>query len=386
MTLPKGPPSGLRFVPVIRLSSFVENPFNPTAVQSLQKRVSEVATDEVQFDMDCPARLLGEYAHALKLIHGQVKRLSSTALVSWIHSPFFEQFESSVDELVPMFYDTEIDPPVDAKSMPLPLVESPKLKAQLAAWSACAIPWKAGLPNFSRITEYSRKDGLSRGHVRDWSWDQICFNPKLVPVTNTQNGTTLLRATDRTLIGNSPVQAGDLVGLRWPDRDALASAVQEVERTKAVGIVYFRLPDSSAPSGWSLKQLQRFSSHPSLSLTSSGQTFVFKNCGDSDLEPRFSGANKQNGYVLEVAAPEPIFREAMEGDFQSVTSDSRSISEEPVSFFGLAKCLRFQFSCLRAGESLSTGVIQLTPDAKFTQIQYRILTPREDSAWKRLDN
>jgi len=339
----------LRFVPVIRLTSFVRAPFAQAA--ALAEKIHAAAGDEAQLDMDCPDRLLSDYAEALRAIHARVRRLSITALEGWIVRPAWAALQASVDEVEPMFYDTRIDPP----SGPLPLADPAKFRAQLAEWSACKTAWRAGLPNFSRLTLYDGATGLSRGHIRQWNWDDVCFSRAFTAAGPVRLGTTVFLASERTSVGNIPIGKGSLVGVRWPDRAALAGAVEAVKKTNALGVVYFRLPDSTDASGWSLRQLEHLEAKPVLVLRKPRALDLLElaNTGNGDLEPR--------RYALEITAPSPVFREALEGDFQRVEGSV------------LAARLTFWFSHLRAGQSLRTGLLQLAPGADFSQIHYRIL-------------
>jgi hypothetical protein len=377
----------LRIVPAIRLSMFVKQPFDDAATAELIARIRAVAPDEVQLDTDCPDRLLADFASALKKIHAQVHWLSLTALESWCRKPEWEQLQSSVDEMTPMFYDVAVDPPVIGGATPLPLADPAKIEAEIAEWKSCKIPWRAGLPLFSRLTLYDGNTGLSRGHIRDWSWDDLCFSRAFSTVGTTRLGTTLLRADESVLVATTPVRKNDTIGVRWPDRAALAKAVDLAKAAGAAGVVFFRLPDSTDPSGWSLKQLAHPDATPSLAVRKpeSQSALELTNTSDADLEPRLSGANEHDrGYALELEADEPIFREALEGDFWRVAGHVEADSKEETVAVPLATRLTFWFSHLRAGESVRTGLIQLAPGADFSQIRYRILNVPGGSAWKNI--
>ena len=154
-----------------------------------------------------------------------------------------------------MFYDLEPDPPgVGVNSMPRPLLELDSLQEQLRDWDACTIPWRAGLPNFARITVYDR-DGRSRGHVRGWKWSDLCFNEALRTTNALDAATVLLRSDRRTQLARSVMAQGESVAARFPDRAALAGAFDAAAGSRANGVILFRLPDESDGSGWSLTQL-----------------------------------------------------------------------------------------------------------------------------------
>src|SRR4030095_10078905 len=133
----------------------------------------------------------------------------------------------------------------------------------------------------------------------------------------------VLRATRWTSIANTPIHPGDEVIVREVDRGALRDAISASLRAGAQGIVFFRLPDSTASSGWSLHQLGHLETGPRLILRKPGdaETLELSNVGDGDLEPRFSKNEADaGGYVLEIDAATPIFREAQPGDLEGRTA------------------------------------------------------------------
>jgi hypothetical protein len=104
--------------------------------------------------------------------------------------------------------------------------------------------------------------------------------------------------------------------------------------------------------------------------------------GDGDLEPHFpANAAEGGGYNLEIENPAPIFREAQPGDFVSVSAYA---GNRPAAL-PFATRLQFKFAPLRAGEKLTTGLIQLAPGADFRQTRYRILNREGVPSWKSLE-
>jgi hypothetical protein len=389
--LPRAGPGELWFVPVIRLESRERSPFSKTSIESLLGVLSAVTkgTDELQLDYDAPDRLVEEYAAALKKIHALVPRLGITALPGWSRSPILRVLESSVDELLPMLYDFEPDPTVEGAAA-LPLLVPAKLERSLTEWSRCQITWRAGLPSFARVTLFD-PSGKSRGHIREWSWDDLCFNKSLATLRPTAFGVTVFKARAATRVTNTPVKVDQLLAVRWPDRAGLIRVIDQAKKTGARGLVFFRLPDSSAPSGWSLRQLGHLEATPHLVFRKKGAPpqLELVNESDADLEPRLSGANGNDdldrGYALEVDAPAPIFRDAQEGDFWRVLGHVDPDGARRAVAVPLATRLTFWFSHLRARQSLRTGVIQLAAGATFDQIRYRIRNAPGDPEWKQIE-
>lgn len=373
-----------RFVPVVRLVSRERQPFPDPSVAALLASLSAVTAkhDELQLDYDAPDRLLADYAAALKRIHELVPRLTIAALPHWSRADHLKLLEPNVDELLPMLYDFEAEPILKNQS-PLPLISPAKISKLIDNWRACRKPWRAGLPVFARLSVYDANDKL-RGQIRNWNWDEICFNQSFHLVNGDQFGATILRVAIPTSIANTAIKAGEELIVREVDRGTLQDAIAAALRAGAQGIVFFRLPDSSASSGWSLYQLGHLAAKPHMILqkAAESETLELSNTGDGDLAPRLPiGDETAGGYALEIDAASPIFREAERGDFASMAAFA---GEKPARV-PFATRLRFRFAQVRAKENLRTGLIQLAPGADFRQTRYRILNLGDGSTWKPLE-
>jgi hypothetical protein len=382
--LPSSNTAHIRFVPVVRLVSKEHQPFSDGSITALLASLSSVSAnyDELQLDYDAPDRLLADYAVVLKRIHGLVSRLTIAALPHWSRADYLKLLESNVDELLPMLYDFEAEPVLKNQS-PLPLISPEKISKLIESWHPCRKPWRAGLPVFARLSVYDA-DRKLRGQIRNWNWDELCFNPSFQMVDGGQFGASILCATKSTSIANTTIHQGDEVIVREVDRTGLRGAISSALRAGAQGIVFFRLPDSTASSGWSLHQLGHLEAAPRLILRKpdDSETLELSNAGQGDLEPRFASSGMgAGGYALEIEAPTPIFREAQPGDFVSVNA----FAGEKSAKVPFATRLRFQFAQLRAKENLRTGLIQLAPAADFRQTRYRILNIEGAPPWRSLE-
>lgn len=390
--LPLSRPGELTLIPIVRLESREKSPFSKPSLESLLGALSAVTKDagELQLDYDAPDRLVAEYAAALKKIHALVPKLTITALPGWSRRPVLRILEGSVDELLPMLYDFEPDPTVEGAA-PRPLLDPEKLERLLVEWNECRIAWRAGLPSFSRVTLFD-PSGKLRGHIREWNWDDLCFNSSLATLRSAVLGVTVLKATAATRVTNTPVKVDQLLAVRWSDRAGLVRVIDRVKKTSARGVVFFRLPDSTAPSGWSLRQLGHLEATPHLALRKAGTPpqLELVNESEADLEPRLSSAKSEGaldrGYALELDAPATDFRDAQEGDFWRVLGHADPDGARRAVAVPLATRLTFWFSRLRARQSLRTGLIQLAPGANLDQIRYRIRNAPGDSAWKNIDD
>src|SRR5437762_11430656 len=254
-SFPSSDAAQIRFVPVVRLVSREHQPFSGASIAALLTSLSSVSAkhEKLQLDYDAPDRLLPDYAAALKRIRTLVPRLAIAALPHWSRADYLKLLESNVDELLPMLYDFEAEPVLKNQS-PLPLISPEKISKLIESWRACHKPWRAGLPVFARLSVYDENQKF-RGQIRNWNWDELCFNPSFQMVNGGQFGASILRATRSTSIANTAIHSGDEVIVREVDRTALRGAISSALRAGAQGIVFFRLPDSTASSGWSLHLL-----------------------------------------------------------------------------------------------------------------------------------
>jgi hypothetical protein len=382
---------GFHVVPVVRLTSGEREPFAEKSLASLERKVLKAArAGEVQIDFDCPDRLIGAYAAALVEIRHVVPHLSITALAHWPHLPEFPALARSVEEIAPMFYDLQPDPTgVSIDAPPPPLLDPERLATTLHDWSACPIPWRAGLPTFARLTVFD-PTGLSRGQIPNWSWDDFCFHKNLHTLGPTRLGVTLLQADADIRVAGTPVARDEIVASRFVDHSALARAFDQARDAGARGAIYFRLADGSDPAGWSTADLDDVSAAhvPNLILrVLGGESFELVNDSDCDLAPRLAGgkSDRDRGYALEIDAPAPLFREALAGDFWRVTSHANPDSPKPVPVaVPLATRVTYWFSHLPARSRLQSGLLQFAPGATLSPIRYRVLNCEGASAWKPL--
>lgn len=387
------PPAEIRVVPVIRITPETKPPFGSAAQLAaiLRERSGSAALATVQLDFDCPERFLRDYAQLVVELRNSLPEVSVTALAHWIDIGAFAPLQQAADEIVPMFYDLDPDPVIRGATLPLPAVDDERVASMLQRWSRCSKPWRAGLPSFARLTLYDR-DGKSRGHIRNFSWADVCFNPALATRDGERDGTTLFRATAPTVVANTPVAEGELVAARWPDRRLLERAVQKSKAAGAAGVLWFRLPQASDASGWSLRQIGELMvgrpTEPALSVRRESPTHIaLVNGSDADLPPRLSGNGGalDRGYALELDASAPIFREAGAGDFWKVIGHIDPDRTARAVAVSLATRVTLWFSDLRARESLRSGLIALAPEATLGQVRYRILNVPGADQWRQLE-
>ena len=382
---------GFHVVPVVRLNPDTRQPFVPApTLEALIADLRAVAGENgaLQLDYDCPDRLLPDYTAALQTIRRAIPHLSITALAQWPRVKGFDALARSVEEIVPMFYDLQADPTgVSAEVPPPPLLDPAQLESVIRPWSACPTPWRAGLPNFARVTVFDRT-GVSRGQIPNWLWEDFCFHKSLHTLAPTRLGVTLFRADTDTRVAATPVAKDELVVSRFIDRAALAQAITLARTAGAKDVVFFRLPDGTGPAGWSLANLRDLATNqqPRLILRAAADDRLeLLNDSPIDLGPRLSGErhDRDRGYALEIDAPAPLFREALAGDFWRVGAHAEPDTKNPIAVaVPLATRLTFWFSNLRAGAALHTGLLQLAPGASLANVRYRILNSAENDAWK----
>lgn len=380
-------------VPTLRLAPSDAPSLDAAAAEIVGRALAHLAklaaATEVQLDFDCPDRRLGEYADFLAKIRAQLAptRLSATALGGWSRLPEFEKLQSSVDSLFPMFYDLEPDAP--GKYQPL---AHPDLAAQMAGWRKCRIPWHAGLPNFARISVFE-EGGESRGQLRRWTWDEVCFNPDLKFVGEPSPGVTIMEAATATTLADTPLKPGHTVAVRLPDRLALAAGIEAAREAGAAGVAIFRLPGEGPQGGWSLPQmgtlLERKVEEPRFTCRWTVNGLELTNVSDTDLPPRLTGLTdaRDRGWELELEwknGPSDVFREAGPGEFAMVFGHKDPNAAVPRRVpIPMAERLTFWFADLRAGQSRRSGLLQV-PEAFRKDLRWRMPGTAHHSDWQPL--
>lgn len=381
---PESNPSStkLRCVPVLRgiIGGLKSLPKEPDGLIRLLQRARERwNADEVQLDFDCPDRLLGNYAAQLARCREAIKpaRLSITALAGWAAQPDFGALQASVDELLPMFYDLEPDTPEQARNGSFePLLDATVFARHLKAWQHCETPWRVGLPCFARVSLFD-PDGRSRGHLRDWSWDQIVFHGALRDVPLQGAGLHALEVTQQTRLHATDLLQGQKLVVREVDLTVARQCARQAHESGARGLVWFRLPAESTPAGWSLTQALSLSTDaPRLQLRVEKDALVLSNNGASDLPPRFAAQpDQQRGWQIEIETNDSsaVFREIVPGDFASVT---------PGSELNRATRLTLWFANLKAGTIRRAPLFQLAPGTAIARLRWRCLGDSDNVPWQ----
>jgi len=374
--------ANLRCVPVLRgiIGALRSLPREPDGLIRLLQRARERwNADEVQLDFDCPDRLLGDYAAQLARCREAIKpaRLSITALAGWAAHPDFGTLQTSVDELLPMFYDLKPDTPDQSRQGSFEsLLDATVFTRHLKAWQRCQTPWRAGLPCFARVSLFD-PDGRSRGHLRDWSWDQIVFHGALLDVPLRGSGLHALEVTRQTRLHATDLLQGQKIVVREVDVNVARHCARLSRENGACGVVWFRLPVENASASWSLTQVLSLSSDaPLLQLRVEKDALVLSNNGFSDLPPRFATQlNKQRGWQIEIETIDssPVFREVVPGDFASV---------KPGSELNRATRVTLWFANLKAGASRTAPLFQLAPGTAISKLRWRCLGDSDNVPWQ----
>lgn len=379
--------ASLEIVPVLRLEpkegGLPEKTF-PELTTIANSLAAESGAPEIQIDYECPDRLIPNYLGFLKQLKegGKSWRLSVSALGHW--AKYANQFQGLAEEITPMFYDLNPNrETLSAGELP-PLLDAPTATRQILAWKTCPLPWRVGLPNFSRLTLVD-KEGVSRGNIRRWDWGDVWFSSLLQPLGETKAGETRLGVTANGVLGATPLEAGETIVARYPDREALSSLLPSVAASGAEGVIYFRLAGEDDMSGYGVQDLSKVPAAPPAFQvqTDSSTRITLKNLSSLDLMPRvFAGNPLLRGYCLVIRADAPIWRDVLPGDFAVVT---RSGDFTHPADAGVTT-IRFRFAHLAAQESLETGLVERAPGGESARVQWRIEPLEQENVWHDLNS
>ncbi|WP_345715727.1 DUF3142 domain-containing protein [Luteolibacter yonseiensis] len=344
-------PEGIAVIPVFRIkpdTAFLENPDAAKALGRLFTLWADGATyQELQIDLDCPVRLLDRYGKFLRELgeHVAPAEISITALASWPQHPDFLKLARSVRSMAPMFYDLYADAPGEVRENRFQPLADKRTRELIEAWSACPVPWQAGLPNFERVTLYD-KDGKLAGHLRNWSHDRLFFHESL-KASPLGEGVTLYQADRDCRLDGTEIPEGSKVIHRLPDAEVLASLQASAERAGAMGVIYFALPGPGMRAAYSAGHL---AGHPAPRLEvcfDKSGAIVLSNRGGSDLPPNAT----TGGWRLEVKAEGMgKFRSGPPGEFARLTVPGNAPPE-------LASNLVLHFSKLESGGSITSAAL-----------------------------
>lgn len=279
-------------IPVLRIDpgpALLERPDAAhTIAKWLRYHFKGTPPDTLQIDYDCSARLLPRYAELLRELKTELglDSISVTALASWIDAPAFGEFATAVDEVVPMFYDLTADSPEDIIAGRAVAMIDEETTRWIDRWSSCPVTWRAGLPNFQRLSLFNA-DGTIIGHLRQWSPETILSSRYLEVVPDFIGGAAYRVIEDHTFY-RTPLQERQLLLWRTPSDTDLIELVERSIANGASGIVWFALPGPgirtchSPPHLASLSRGQIPSPALSMTVNSAGQ-IILKNNGPGDL-------------------------------------------------------------------------------------------------------
>jgi len=312
------------------------------------------ARPALQIDFDCPSSRLADYASAITRLRetGKFPSISITALASWIDAPDFPKLAAAVDELVPMFYDLEADPADAVRRADFEPMIGPDTLRWIAKWKNCPKPWRAGLPNFQRLTTFA-EDGKLIGHHPRFRPEFLFDHPLLELREPKDAGTLIFDVTSDGTVSLQKVSAGQVLVWRRPDDTLLRTAVTSAMESGAQGIVWFAHP-ASAPTAWhSVPHLCQFLpgkaalAKPLLAVsTDSSGSLVLRNTSSTDLTPRADG----QPWELVLEGDPGTFGRADPGAFISLEAIGSSNHR-----LELARGVRLRFAQLPAGGRLASG-------------------------------
>ncbi len=375
---------GIQVIPTLRLEPAPGEAFTSASNAELETILDALAatsrTAELQIDYESTDRQISAYEAFLAELKSKRKYgLSITALGHW--SRFANDFTGLTDEIVPMFYDLNPNRErLNAGETSLPQLVGPSLQDQMASWKGCSLPWKAGLPNFSRVTLLG-SDGVSKGNLRYWQWDELWFSPLLTPSGGSFDGQTEFRVTQSGVIADTPMSRGQILVVRYPGQPVLNGCAEAAIRSGARAVVYFKMADDSDMSGWAVEDLAaKEIATPEASLKWDGNRLELVVSGASLMPMVTQGPEPKRLYALVVETDGEGFREAVAGDFDKVTTDADG--EHEAGDLGLGvKRLYLWFSHAGPGHALETGLVQRDSSGV---IRWSVLNTDKEARWNTL--
>ena len=307
----------------------------------------------LQLDYDCSTSTLAYYARFLTKLRKelQLNHLSVTALASWVDAPDFHELCQSVDELAPMFYDLEIDDSDRIRANnPLAMVSS-GTQMWIQKWKTCPVTWRAGLPNFQRLSLFE-SSGKLIGHLQRWSPAHLARLPGLTPLSQTTPGSQTFRVTREIRYDSVSMKPGQLLIWRIPSEEDTFRAIEIAKAGGASGVIWFTHPDSTPVAWHSISHLSALQKNENPQsklrhefLPDGSITLVNDGPGDLTSLP----GDEPRKLILTAKAP-GIFVHGNPGDFLDIAAPGSSLVRPE-----LARTITLSFSDLRSGKSLTSA-------------------------------
>jgi len=338
---------------------------NPTKVVLFERYI---VSGRLQIDFDCPSALLPQYANRLEALRNDLEldHLSVTALASWIDAPGFRALGEVADELVPMFYDLERDEPADVRKGNFHGMVDASTIQWIHKWNPCLTPWRAGLPNFQRLSIFN-EDGSLVGHHRKWSIDGLLNHPAIEASPAQPDNIRLYQVVADGTLSGIPIQTQQTLAWRQPDESMTREAIDAARSAGAIGIVWFAHPDS-APKAWhsvahltELQQSQPEEPQLTLEINQLG-ALRLTNAGPIDLLM----SHPSDPIRLIVEAPPGSFSHGGPGRFSRKEAPGASLNHPET-----IRRVELEFAELRSGDSLITGH-KFTTLTEPSQLQWSI--------------
>lgn len=346
-------PDDLEVVPVIRLAPALkplDRPEAPAQFANWLRRWSGGRMPSaVQIDYDCPAAQLDRYGAFLARLKAEagLSSISATALAGWIDAPLFRKLEAGVEELTPMFYDLDADVPekvLAGKAEPMVPADAVRW---IGRWKTCRVAWRAGLPNFQRLTIFDAA-GKSRGHLRGWTPAQVYGQDGLERLPSAGEGMVEYRASRDLTLAGTRLEAGQRLIWRAPGEGALSAAIDAAKSSGCRGAVWFTLPGPGLQAAFGARHLQALTTGSSpapglkFEMRDNGSA-VLRNEGAGDLP--FRPGQGPYHLVLE-AKTAGGFRDTASGGFLGIESGV------PLRF---SRKISLTFPSLRVDEEIASG-------------------------------
>ena len=247
-----------------------------------------------------------------------------------------------------MFYDLKIDQPEHIRADdPLAMI-TPETLSWINKWKRCPVTWRAGLPNFQRLTLFE-SSGKLVGHLQRWSPAHLSRIPGLHPLPQKSSNSMTFEVSLKTSYHGVSLSPGQRLIWRVPGEDNTLRALTSAQEAGASGIIWFAHPDST-PVTWHsvthLASLQKGQT-PLVNLRHEilpDGSVTLTNDGPGDLP--FNPGDDQGQLILEANAP-ATFASVDPGTFAEITAPGSSLVRPE-----LAHTITLSFNGLRSGNSL----------------------------------
>lgn len=262
---PSAPIPGRRQHLVVRIDSAIAKQMDASIAERLIPLVVDgwtrnrtAATIGIQIDCDVPTKRLGAYAEVLRALRAALPEgthLSVTMLLDWAYSRDLPLLMTSVDAVVPQFYNAYL--PIDLSGQ-TPLVGGNDLTRVVKRMEAIGRPYRIGLGTYEQCSLYDAAGNLVRPAIPLSPEQALNAGGVAERVWRGEENVLIVRFPQAAKVGGFSLTTGQVLAFACGTPTGLAKRLADLRALAprhCAGVLLFRLPGRETTHTLSLIQV-----------------------------------------------------------------------------------------------------------------------------------